>query len=372
MKLLIFTHSLASGGAERVTSSLANNLSQHGWQVTIVTVASKKLDFYKTHRAVRRVEFDLAREAPNPAAAISDNIKRVVKLRNVLREVKPEFALGMMSTANIILLLASAGLSGVRAIVSERVYPPAVPLGRVWEGLRRLMYPSAQCVVMQTGEGLEWLKAEIPKACGAIIPNPIPYPLPATDPYLSPADWVSPDRKLLLAVGRLTEQKGFDCLLDAFATLALQNREWDLVILGEGDQRAELEGRVQALDLTTRVRLPGRAGNVGDWYARADLYVMSSRFEGFPNTLGEAMAHGCAAVSFDCDTGPRDIIRHGEDGLLVSPAGNVQALTAALSELMQNDALRTEMASKATDVRQRYSTTHILTIWNNLLGYDPV
>ena len=134
---------------------------------------------------------------------------------------------------------------------------------------------------------------------------------------MKPDSVCRPGRKVLLAVGRLEVEKGFDWLIDAFSALATKYPEWDLVILGEGSLRATLEKQVQTSGLARRVFLPGRVGNVGDWYERANLYVMSSRFEGFGNTLGEAMAYGLPAVSFDCETGPRNIIRHETDGLLV-------------------------------------------------------
>ena len=109
----------------------------------------------------------------------------------------------------------------------------------------------------------------------------------------------------------------------------------------------------------------GRAGTGGEWYERADLYVMSSRFEGYPNTLAEAMAHGLAAVSFDCDTGPRDIIRHEVDGLLVPP-GDVAALTAALDRLMDDATLRQQFAERAVDARRRFSMERIAGTWEDL------
>ena len=219
---------------------------------------------------------------------------------------------------------------------------------------------------MLTSEGLEWLGQVIPRAHGVVIPNSLLYPLPVTEPRLVPEDTMGSDRKLLLAVGRLSGEKAFDVLLAAFALLFDSNPSWDLVILGEGSLRSDLESQTRGLGLTGRVHLPGRAGNVGDWYSRADLYVMSSRFEGFPNTLGEAMAHNCAAVSYDCDTGPRDLIRHGVDGLLVKPVGDVSALAKALAQLMQDDALRAHMAAKASEVRLRYSIESISSMWDKL------
>ena len=190
-------------------------------------------------------------------------------------------------------------------------------------------------------------------------------PIPIVDPILPPAGIVRGGRKLLLAVGRLEHQKGTDRLIDAFALLASAHPDWDLVILGEGAERKSLTAQIHRAGLADRVLMPGQAGNVGEWYARADLYVLPSRFEGFPNTLAEAMAHGLAAVAFDCDTGPRDIIRHDRDGLLVPP-GDVPALAAALERLMGDAALRERFAAAAIATRDRYSEAAVLRQWESL------
>ncbi|MNV55054.1 alpha-1,4-N-acetyl-D-galactosaminyltransferase [compost metagenome] len=198
----------------------------------------------------------------------------------------------------------------------------------------------------------------------AVIPNPVHWPLPRAEPLLIP---VSGDgRKRLLAVGRLHADKGFDLLIQAFATLAPSHPDWDLVILGEGGERAALAAQVDKAGLASRVSMPGRAGNVGDWYENADLYVLTSRFEGLSNTLLESMASGLAAVSFDCDTGPREIVREGIDGVLVRPNGDVPALCKALADVMGDDAARQRMAQAATDVRDRFSATRVLQQWQEL------
>ncbi len=317
------------------------------------------------HPAVQRIALDLAGESSNPIVAIVTNLKRLVALRRVLRQVKPDISLGMMTTANVLLSLAALRLPSFRVIGSERIFPPMLPVGRLWAGLRRFSYPLADRITMLTSKGLAWLNAEIPGARGVVMPNPVLYPLPVTEPALIPESLIDPERRLLLAVGRLDQQKGFDFLLTAFANLAPANTRWDLVVLGDGSLRQALESPARALGLQGRVFLPGRAGNVSDWYRRADLYVMSSRFEGFPNTLGEAMAHGCAAVSFDCDTGPRDIIRHDVDGLLV-PNCDVAALADALGRLMADEALRQRLAGRAIEVRERFSIEKIAGMWERL------
>ena len=168
-------------------------------------------------------------------------------------------------------------------------------------------------------------------------------------------------------MGRLHQDKGFDLLIQAFKQLASAHPDWDLVILGEGGERAALEAQLRQSGMQDRVWMPGRVGNVGDWYASADLYVLTSRFEGLSNTLLESMASGLAAVCFDCDTGPREVVRDGVDGVLVRPNGDVPALCAALDAVMGDDAMRARMAAAATDVRDRFSANRVLARWEELL-----
>ncbi len=183
---------------------------------------------------------------------------------------------------------------------------------------------------------------------------------------------VAINKRVALAVGRLGEEKDFALLLMAFGSLASQNPEWDLIILGDGPEREDLEQLRDGLGLKGRVHLPGRVGNPGDWYVRADIYVMSSRFEGFPNTLLEAMAYGLPAVSFDCETGPADIIRHGIDGFLVPPSEGVEGLAWAMDTLMRDENMRQRMGKEAIAVRDRFSAQRIMAEWDEVLGLQRV
>jgi len=294
---------------------------------------------------------------------IWSNVQRVRALRRVIKAFRPDIVLGMMTTASVLSVLASSGL-GCRVIATEHTHPPSQTLSGLWLRLRRLTYPRAARVVALTRGTADWIEQHVPGSRLAVIPNPVHWPLPRAEPLLTP---VSGDgRKRLLAVGRLHADKGFDLLIQAFATLAPSHPDWDLVILGEGDERAALEAQVGKAGLASRISMPGRAGNVGDWYDSADLYVLTSRFEGLSNTLLESMASGLAAVSFDCDTGPREIVREGIDGVLVRPNGDVPALCKALADVMGNDGARQRMAQAATDVRDRFSAKRVLQQWQEL------
>lgn len=364
-KLLLFVSSLSSGGAERVTANLATHWAGKGWQVTVVTLSDAECDFYQLPASVRRIGLRLLHDSPNVVFGLFNGLRRIVALRRVLQEIQPDVALAMMDKNNILLASAAAELPEIVCIGSERIHPPQYPVGRMWEWLRRQTYRGLDAVVALTEESAAWLRRHTSARRVPVIPNPVPYPLPAHAPRLEPPARTTEDERLLLAVGRLADQKGFDLLIAAFQKLAARFPRWRLFILGEGPLRAALMQQTAAAGLTGWVAMPGRAGNVGAWYAAADLYVMSSRFEGFPNTLAEAMAHGLPAVSFDCDTGPRDIIRHELDGLLVPP-GDVDALARALARLMADDGLRQRYAARAVEVRERFSMGRIAGMWEEL------
>ncbi len=368
-RLLICIHCMSSGGAERVTANLANYWATKGWDITIVTLTQQNLDFYELLPSVKRISLELAGDPGNSLVGLWQNISRIVALRRVLKEVKPDIALGMMTAVNVVLAFAALGLPKLRTIGAEHNHPPQKPLGFLWETLRSNTYGLLDAVTALASEGESWIKSNTNAKRIFVIPNAVTWPLPEHEPKISPSSFHQPERQLLLAVGRLHNQKGFDWLIEAFSNLTHKHPNWDLVILGEGSLRSALERQVKESGLENRIFLPGRVGNLSDWYKSADIYVMSSRYEGFGNTLVEAMAHGLAVLSFDCDTGPRDIIRHEVDGLLVPPK-DISALTATLDKMMGNDALRSQLAERAIDARERFSMEKITKQWEHL--FDEV
>ncbi|MDP3798988.1 MAG: glycosyltransferase family 4 protein [Polaromonas sp.] len=363
-RLLIFIPSMGGGGAERVVANLANHWADAGWYITVVTLASRKLDFYELRPAVQRVALELAGDSGNALEGLWNNVRRVIALRRLLREAQPDFALGIMTSANVLLAFAAAGV-GIRAIGSEHVHPPQYPVGALWGWLRHLTYRRLDAVAALTSESADWLKTRLGIRRVWVIPNAAPWPLPSQQPRLSPESICPAGRHLLLAVGRLHRQKGFDWLLESFEGLAKKYPNWDIVILGEGPLRSALEAQRRTLGLEARVFLPGRVGNLGVWYDRAELYVMSSRFEGFGNTLAEALTYGVPAISFNCDTGPRDIVRHEIDGLLVPPE-DVAGLARAMDRMMGNADLRLQFSRRAVEARERFSIRRIAGMWEKL------
>ena len=120
--------------------------------------------------------------------------------------------------------------------------------------------------------------------------------------------------------------------------------------------------------MSNRINLPGSVGNISEWYERADLFVLSSSVEGFPNVLLEAMTYGIPCVSFDCDTGPRDMIQNGINGLLVNPSEKELGLENALRKLISDKNLRVNISKNATLLREKYSVDNIMKQWDKTLG----
>ena len=357
---------MQGGGAERVAALLCNHWTAGGHQVMLVpTFSGRGQCWYSLNESV-----DLVYLADRVNAVRKNAITQAIRLltmRRIIREFRPDVVVSFLSYVNIATILATCGL-GIAVVVSERNYPPATPIGPLWDKLRKFTYPMAKAVVMQTEQGRDWLNRYSPKSNARVIANPLVYPLPKTDPILNPERVVDKTKYIILAVGRLEWQKGFDLLLKAFSKIVNQFTGWDLVILGEGSQRKNLERQGKRLDISESLHLPGKVGNLEDWYKRGDLYVLSSRFEGFPNALLEAMGHALPPISFDCKTGPKDIIRHNKDGILVSLDKGSEGLARALNALINKPDIRNRMSTASIDVRERFAISKIAQQWNNLLN----
>jgi glycosyltransferase involved in cell wall biosynthesis len=175
------------------------------------------------------------------------------------------------------------------------------------------------------------------------------------------------DNKIVVAAGRMGPQKGFDRLLPVWAKLAPEHPDWELRIWGGGKGIGKLRRQAEELGIADSARVMGFTNNLQDEFADSSLYVMSSRKEGFPMVLLEAMSAGLPAVSFDCPTGPRDIIREGVDGYVV-PDGDGDALGAAMARLMDDEDKRKAFGAAAVEGAARYDLGTIAHRWQELLA----
>ncbi|HEV8070384.1 MAG TPA: glycosyltransferase family 4 protein [Planctomycetaceae bacterium] len=366
-RLTLVVPSLALGGAERVVARMANHWAAGGDAVTIITLSTATTDTYPLDPPVTRIALDLMRDSHGSIGAFFNNWSRVRRLREAIRQSQPDTVISFTDRMNVVTLLACRPL-GVDTVVSERIDPSQQPLGRAWSWLRSRVYPRARALVVQTETVRRQMEPLMHGRPIYVIPNAVDAP--AGD---------RPGRELrqstgslqLAAMGRLAPQKGFDLLIDAFARAAEDRPNWSLSILGEGPERRRLEEQIHACGLDECVGLLGWVPDPATVLHNCDAFVLSSRFEGFPNALLEAMALGLPSIAVDCPSGPADIIRNEVDGLLVPP-GDVPALSAAIRRLMSDELLRRRLAAEAARVVDRFSSDRYFARWEAVLRKEPL
>ena len=333
----VFLPSLAGGGAERAMLNIAAGFSARG---------------FNTHLVLAAAEGPYLPLVPDAIRVIDLKVRRILRslgpLVDYLRRERPMALLSALDHANLVAMASSRiARTGTRTVIAvqctfERPDPPwkdvrlsAIP----W--LLRCLHPCADAVVAVS----EGVADDIVRTTGVargrveVIYNPVITPqlgrLAAERP---PHPWFQEQHPIVLGIGRLTSQKNFALLIDAFARVG-PGRDARLVILGEGPERSLLEAKIRRDGLESRVAMPGFVENPYSYMAHASVLVLSSVFEGLPTVLIEALAVGTPVVATDCPSGPREILREGELGELV-PVDDVSALAAAIARTLTSPPAR--------------------------------
>lgn len=355
MNVVLVISSLRAGGAERVMTDMANYWVINGHKVRLITFAPFVDDaFYPLDSRVERISLGYRRETRGMIEKLAFNWTRLRALRRQLMRLQPTAVISFMDSTNVLSILASIGL-GTKTLISIRNNPKSRHLPRFWSLGRRFTYRFATAVVAQTEGAAEWLRRSLGVSV-VVIPNPLPS--------FAPIDIEK--EPLVLCVGRLIREKAHDTLISAFSGIAHEHPAWRLVVLGDGPLREELNAQVAELGLTNQVMLAGAVRDVATWYAKASVYVHSSRSEGFPNALLEAMAMSLPVVSTKCEFGPADLIEHGENGLLVE-SDDIEGLASAIGSLMSDPSLRGVLGNKASLVKEKYDQRRIMECWEELV-----
>ena len=357
MNIAFVIPSLGPGGAERVATLLCNFWAGAGHAVTLITFeGDDTAPFYPLDRrvAVRK----LAASAGSGSARFLNNINRVSRLRVLLRELCPDALVAFTTDANVISLLATLG-SKIPVVISERNQLDRPGLASVHRLARRITYPFADAVVVQTEDIASWMRGRF-RVPVHVVPNPVRVPD-------SNSPGVAKGQPLIIGVGRLTAQKGFDILIEAFARVAAKHLDWRLVIYGEGPDRKELETLRDALALQGKVSFPGLTRNIDTAFVEAGLFALPSRFEGYPNALLEALAAGLPVIATSAPGGASEILENGKYGLLVAP-GDATALASALEKMMSDPALRAGYGAQASKAVAELNVDTIGRRWLDLLA----
>lgn len=360
MRIGFVIFSLQGGGAERVAATLVNEWARRGEQITLLTIDSHDTDFYPIDERVQRVALGLNIPSKNWRDSVANNVRRVSLLRTFARSSKFDVIISFGDKTNVLLLLATRGLN-IPVIVAEHIDPRVWFIGASADCLRRLLYPRASAVIVLTAGIGQWARQIVGTEAVTVIPNPV------GEQCLHRSQSIIKDKQhFVVAMGRMDFQKGFDLLLRAFALCVERYPDWTLRLVGQGAEQQRLWNLSDQLGIKHAVRFEPVTKEPEKVFRESDLFVLSSRFEGFPMVLLEAMACGLPVVSFDCMSGPREMIRHDVDGLLVPPE-DVDALAKAMAGLMGDERERRRLAERAVEVTDRFGLPRVMAMWSEVL-----
>ncbi|SDK91163.1 glycosyltransferase family 4 protein [Aliiruegeria lutimaris] len=352
MKLLFFQAGFGAGGAEKIIAMIAANRAAQGDEVHVAALTIPDGGSFFSYPDTVRLH-PMCRESQAPGRRVQWH--RLRHIRRVIRQTQPDVVISFLTKVNTLVLLAALRLP-VPVAISERNNPRVQNANPIWSHAQSLLARRANCIVMQTERARQDLPSGL-HSRAVVIPNPCaPLGQSAASAGIG---------SNLVAVGRLDRQKGFDMLIDAMRPIRDALPEARLTIFGEGRERAALEAQRDRLGLSDNVFLPGTCPP-GDWISGQDILVVSSRFEGFPNVIAEATVSGLPVVSFDCDYGPRELIRQGENGLLV-PAEDNAALARSVLDLACDPERRAAMSRAADPTVEWLSPERVMRQWDRMI-----
>jgi glycosyltransferase involved in cell wall biosynthesis len=362
MQLVFVIYSLQAGGAERVLSIMANHWSRKSQKITVITLDDgSKPSFYDLDSRIQQISLDVAGASQNWFASILNNFRRIYKLRRAIRGAQADTVISFLTETNVLTLIATYGLR-TPVVVAEHTDPWLCPVGEKWAKLRLWLYPRASRIVVLNERARDYFK-KYPHTQVAVMPNPV-----VVNKSDEPANMLHEvsSKHLIVAMGRLSQEKRFDLLIRAYSQVAEKNHDWDLMILGEGPKRVELEVLRDELGLHNRVFLPGAVRHPHDVIKRGEIFVLSSELEGFPMALCEAMACGLPVITTEYHSAVRDIVEDGQNGILVPP-GDSAPLAEAMMGLIENPRERKRLAANGVEIGMRFSVDAVMKRWEQLL-----
>lgn len=352
MKMMFVLAGLGAGGAERVVSLISGELVRRGHGISVVSFDAPDAPIYHSfHPGVDIIRLAIPAGGGSFLRGLKASYRRTAVLRHLFEQRRPDVAISFLTKINVLSIAASAGLQ-IPVIISERNNPAAQRAHPFWAIAWKISARRASAIVLQTNAIKALYPANI-RSRAVVIPNPV---VPAA------TDRGPHEGRVLAAVGRLEWQKGFDMLIKAFARIAGDFPDWKLKIWGEGAERSRLQLLADQSGHADRIELAGTSRSQADWIADVDVFVLSSRYEGFPNVLLEAMSAGIPSVSFRCKFGPEEIVDDGVNGLLVEP-GSIENLVQNLIKLMENEQFRVRLGRAARASMARYEVAEIVSKW---------
>ncbi|WP_235144209.1 glycosyltransferase family 4 protein [Photobacterium carnosum] len=359
MKLLFINHALHCGGTDRVMLTLAKEMANRGNDVYFLTFRPRDEDFFDIPDNITRLDLNFKTDdSIKGFAYIRYNIiGYLLKLRNIIKTLNPDYVISAWTSTNIFVILASLKLK-TKLIITEHIHFDAPP--KIWKFLRYFFYRLSYKLVVLTNRDRAKFLNVLPKNKIEVISNPLTIDVPR----------VIPNREFktnksnikFLSVGRFTSQKGFDLLLQSFKKVLEIIPSAQLTIVGDGEDYELIKNQAKKLRISNNIFLPGLTNNVSYYYEHNDIYVLSSRFEGFGLVITEAMSYGMPIISFDCPTGPREIIKNNEYGILIN-SNNINSLADKMIYLASNYKEFNNYSKASLKRANDYSISTIVDMW---------
>lgn len=350
--IVFYISSLQKGGTERVFVNLAEYFYSIGCKVTVVTQYCGNNE-YAINKGIYRELSDIT-EAETSGSRIVNFCRRILKLRAVLKRIQPDLVLSCIGKNNFMALISSF-FEKTKVVVSVRGEPASEYNSRKMRFLVKTLFAKADGIILQTEDSKKFFPEYLQKKI-VVLQNSL-NPLFMQERYEGIRD------KQIVSMGRLDANKNQVMIIQAFAKIAEQYPEYSVVLYGEGEGRVNLEREIAELKLQNRIQLPGTAADVVAAIRKASVFVLSSNTEGMPNVLIEAMALGLPIISTDCPCGgPKELIRQGKNGILIS-VGDVVGLAAALTEVLGDVLLADKMGRNAAKIQERLNPEKINRQW---------
>ncbi len=284
--------------------------------------------------------------------------RRIRRIRNLVRNTEHQCIISFLGATNIKTIIACHGIKNSKVIISERNDPSRQSLDEPWEFLRKKLYKYADIVTANSCGAIEALTNFVPKKNLFFVPNPLTFNIEC--------DLECHRKKIILSVGRLVEQKCIDLLIKAFSQIHQNLPDWKIYIIGDGPQKSELEILTKDLYLENKVFFTGYKKNLAPYFRIASIYSLTSKYEGTPNVLLEAMCFGIPAIVSNASPGPLELIKHEYNGLIFKN-GNVSELANNIYDMAINDKKRLLMGKRHRDLINGYKTDKVADIWEDLI-----
>lgn len=352
MNILFVVNNLSGGGAEKVAADLASHFADI-YNVSILTLSNKE-DKFIIHDNIHRLKINQNSRSGNLIEAFKKNFGRIFQLRKTIINSNADVVITFMNRTNIRVLL-SLLLKKIPVIITEHNYPKMNKMKMSWEILRRLIYKKSYKLV-SVSRGISDYFKYIPGDQKLVIYNPTEISLVIKK---------ESNRFSIVTMGRLVPIKNFDLLIRVFNKLSSKYDDWDLKIIGDGNERVNLEVLIDSFDLKSRVSLLGFKSEPHQDLSESDIFVLSSKSEGLGNVIIEAMKCGLPVISTDCPVGPREIIINNETGLLVDN-NDFDSLYNGLETLILDEKLRENFVKNAYSSLDNFSNEFIFEQWNKL------